>query len=141
MQTPSRACVCPLMDGSIHHIPLSYITEWCTSCPTCVKATVRRKHLKTSFDPNSPSATALPRTDYGIDFYGVHKGEIMVTIDLFTSEVKLTFLANRSQDNGLVNKIIFLRGVPSMIRTDNAPELSAVTGAVSSICEYLKIEN
>jgi transposase-like protein len=83
----------------------------------------------------------LPRQDYGIDFYGVFKGEILVIVDLFTRETILTFLNNRTQDNvakTILKYIIFQRGVPRSLRTDNAPELSSLTGAVSSMCEYLK---
>ena len=85
----------------------------------------------------------LPRQDYGIDFYCVYKGEILVVVDLFTRETILTFLNNRTQDNvakTILKYIIFQRGVPRSLRTDNAPELSSLTGAVSSICAYLKID-
>jgi transposase InsO family protein len=85
----------------------------------------------------------MPRQDYGIDFYGVYKGEIMVIIDLFTRETILNHLNNRTQDGvalTILKHIIFQRGVPRSLRTDNAPELSSLTGAVSSICEYLKID-
>jgi hypothetical protein len=87
--------------------------------------------------------TAMPRQDYGIDFYGVYKGEIMLIVDLFTRETILTHLNNRTQDGvafTILKHIIFQRGVPRSLRTDNAPELSSLTGAVSSICEYLKID-
>ncbi len=30
------------------------IEQWCTACPTCATAVVRRKHLKTKFDLTSP---------------------------------------------------------------------------------------
>ena len=76
-----------------------------------------------------------PRQHYGIDFYGVNQGEILVTIDLFTRETILTYLRNRNQDNVakvIIKHIIFQRGVPMSVRTDNAPELSSVTGAVLS---------
>jgi hypothetical protein len=85
----------------------------------------------------------LPRQDYGIDFYGVYNGEIMVIIDLFTRETILTHLNRRTQDNvaqTILKHIIFQRGVPRTLRTDNAPELASLTGAVSAICEYLKID-
>jgi hypothetical protein len=39
----------------------------------------------------------------------------------------------------LLTHIIFERGVSRTLRTDNAPELSSLSGAVSAICEYLKI--
>jgi hypothetical protein len=49
------------------------------------------------FDPDAPSARALPRQHYGLDVYGVHKGEILVIIDLFSREVILEHLSSRSQ--------------------------------------------
>jgi hypothetical protein len=116
----------------------------CTACQTCLTASVRRKHLKTTFDAHVPQSTAMPRQDYDIDFYGVFKGEIMVIVDLFTRETILTHLDNRTQDNvalTLLKNVKFQRGVPRSLRTDNAPELSSLTGAgVSAICEYLKID-
>jgi len=105
-------------------------------------ASVRRRHLKAKFDPNAPPSTMLPRQDYGIDFYGVQDGEIMVIVDLFTRETILTHLNRRTQDNvaqTLLTHVLFERGVPRTLRTDNAPELSSLRGAVSAICEYLKI--
>ena len=66
----------------------------------------------------------------------------MVIVDLFTRETILTHLNRRTQDNvaqTLLIHVIFERGVPRTLRTDNAPELSSLTGAVSAICEYLKI--
>ncbi len=101
------------------------VQEWCTSCATCITASVRRKHLKTKFDPMAPQARLLPRQHYGIDFYGIHKGEILVIVDLFTRETILTFLRSRTQENvarALLTNIIFQRGVPISLRTDNAPE-------------------
>ncbi len=66
----------------------------------------------------------------------------MFIVDLFTRETMLTHLKRRTQDNvaqTILNVIIFQRGVPRTLRTDNAPELSSLTGAISAICEYLKI--
>jgi hypothetical protein len=117
----------------------------CTACQTALHdgiASVRRRHLKAKFDPNAPPSTMLPRQDYGIDFYGVQDGEIMVIVDLFTRETILTHLSKQgTKDNvaqTLLTHIIFERGVPRTLRTDNAPELSSLTGTVSAICEYLK---
>jgi hypothetical protein len=81
----------------------------------------------------------LPRQDYGIDFYGAYKGEILVIVDLFTGDTLLAFLSNRTQDNvakTIIRNIIFQRGVPRSLRTHNAPELSSLKGAVPAICEY-----
>ncbi len=119
------------------------IEKICTACRTCIRSSVRRRHLKAKFDQNAPPSTMLPRQDYGIDFYGVYKGEILVMIDLFTRETILTHLNNRTQDNvakAIIRNIIFQREVPRSLRTDNALELSSLTGAVSAICEYLRID-
>jgi hypothetical protein len=94
------------------------------------------------FDLISPQATMMSRQHYGIDFYGLHNGEILVIVDLFTREIILIFLMNRNQENvakALIRNIIFQRGVPLSLRTDNAPELSSITGAVSAICTNLNI--
>ena len=37
------------------------IEAYCTSCPTCATAMVRRKHLKTKFDLMAPQALLYPR--------------------------------------------------------------------------------
>ncbi len=103
------------------------IERWCTSCNTCATATVRRKHLKTKFDLTSPQATMGSRQHYGIDFYGLNQGEILVIVDLFTRETILVYLRNRNQDSvakTIIKNIIFQRGVPLSLRTDNAPELA-----------------
>ncbi len=113
------------------------IERLCTACQNCITASVRRKHLKAKFDPNAPPSTMLPNQDYGIDFYGVYKGEILVIVDLFAREAILTHLNTRTQDNvakTIIRHTIFQRGVPRSLRTDNAPELSSLTGAVSAIC-------
>ncbi len=113
------------------------------ACRTCIKSSaVRRRHLKAKFEPSATQSTMLPRQDYGIDFYGVYKGEVLVIVDLFTRETILNHLNNRTQNSvakAIIRNIIFQRGVPRSIRTDNAPELVSLTGAVSAICEYLKI--
>ncbi len=67
----------------------------------------------------------------------------MVIVDLFTRETILTHLSNRTQEGvalTILKHVSFQRGVPRSLRTDNAPELSSLTGAVSAICEYLKID-
>jgi hypothetical protein len=66
------------------------------------------------FDPDAPSARALPRQHYGLDFYGVHKGEILVNIDMFSREVILEHLASRSQlkvDSSLLKNFLLMSGV------------------------------
>jgi hypothetical protein len=119
------------------------IEKICTGCQTCIRLSVRRRHLTAMFDQTAPPSTMLPRQDYGIDFYGIYKGEILVIVDLFTRETILTHLNNRTQDNvtkAIIRIIKFQRGVPRSLRTDNAPELSSLTVACTAICEYLKID-
>jgi hypothetical protein len=58
-------------------------------------------------------------------------------------ETILTHLNNRTQDGvalTILKHILFQHGVLRSLRIDNAPDLSSLTGAVSSICEYLKID-
>ncbi len=115
------------------------VEQWYTPCPTCATAVIRRKHLKTKFDLTS----IMPRQHYGVNFYGLNNGEILFVVDSFTRETILIYLKNRNQDNVakelIRHIIIFQRGVPASLRTDSAPELSSITGAVSSICKYLNI--
>ncbi len=73
------------------------IERLCTACQTCITVSVRRKQLKAKFDPNAPPSTMIPRQDYGIDFYGIFKGEILVMVDLFTRETILAHLNTRTQ--------------------------------------------
>jgi transposase InsO family protein len=86
----------------------------------------------------------MPRQDYGIDFMEYTRvRSCMVIVDLFTRETILTHLSNRTQEGvalTILKHIIFQRGVPRSLRTDNAPELSSLMSAVSAICEYLKID-
>ncbi len=82
----------------------------------------------------------LPRQRYGIDFYGVHNGEILVMVDLFSRETMLEFLPNRKMERvcqAIMKRIIFSRGVPDELRSDNAPEL--IQGIVRQVCQYLDI--
>jgi hypothetical protein len=65
-----------------------------------------------------------------------------VIVDLFTRETILTYFRSRTQENvarALLTNIICQRGVPMSLRTDNAPELSSLTGAVTFIALYLNI--
>ena len=59
-----------------------------------------------------------------LDFYEIHKSEILVIIDLFSREVILEHLSSRSQLKvaaTLLKHVILSRGVPVSFRTDNAP--------------------
>ncbi len=96
--------------------------------------------MQTDFDSLSPQATYKPRQHYGIDFYGLQSGEILVMVDLFTRETLLEWLPSRKQNlvvQIVMRCIIFERGVPFSIRSDNAPELKR--GVVQQLCSYLNI--
>ena len=117
------------------------VERFISECETCRRGTVRRRHLKMIFDADAPLAKALPRQHYGLDFYGILKGEILVIVDLFSREVLIEHVPSRSQlhvASVLLKHVILSRGVPSSFRTDNAPELMG--GAVEIICQFLNIE-
>jgi hypothetical protein len=75
----------------------------------------------------------LHLVNYGIDFYGVQGGEILVVVDLFTRKTILEWLPSRKQES--VVRIIIRR--PFSIRSDNAPEL--MQGVMKHLCVYLNI--
>ncbi len=56
---------------------------------------MRRQKLQVDFDAQAPQAYAAPRQHYGVDFYGVQDGEILVIVDLFTREAILEWLPSR----------------------------------------------
>ena len=87
---------------------------------------IRREKIKSEFNAHGPQSTAGPRQHYGMDFYGPMKGEILVIVDLFTRETILQWLPSRKQEQVaqiILRRVIFERGVPLSIRSDNAPEL------------------
>ncbi len=67
----------------------------CIACVKCIRTTKRRRKLNLDFDPSSQKELLLPRQRYGIDFYGVHNGEILVMVDLIFREIMLEFLPDR----------------------------------------------
>ena len=79
----------PKMDAKIE----SAVRE----CVQCIESTVRRRHLASHFDARAESALHYPRQTYGIDFYGVAKGEILTAVDLCTREILLWWLPDRQQ--------------------------------------------
>ncbi len=96
--------------------------------------------MQADFDAQAPQAHAIPRKHYGIDFYGVQGGEILVLVDLFTRETILEWLPSRKQESVvriIMRRVIFERGVPFSIRSDNAPEL--MQGVMKQLCDYLNI--
>ncbi len=118
----------PGMDADIERI--------CKECPICHLANVKRQKLQADFDAQAPQAYVAPRQHYGVDFYGVQGGEILVTVDLFTSEAILEWLPSRKQESVvriIMRRIIFERGVPFSIRSDNAPEL--MRGVMKQLCD------
>ncbi len=133
----------------VHHVlyPLYYwpgmdatIEAVCTACAKCIRATRRRRKLNLDFNPSSQKELLLPRQRYGIDFYGVHNGEILVMVDLFSRETMLEFLPDRKMERicqTIMKRIIFSRVVPNELRSDNSPEL--MQGIVRQVCQYLDI--
>ena len=117
------------------------VVDICTSCPDCQRAKVRRQQLQQEFKEAGNQGLPLPRQQYGIDFYGHAKGEILVAIDLCTREVLLWFLQDRKQDTvarALLTGLIFQKGVPMTFRSDEAGEF--VGGVVAAMNTYLGIE-
>ena len=114
--------------------------KFITKCQICQFNKNRRLHLKSSFVKRGIDELPLPRQQYGFDFYGVPKGEILVIVDLCTRETTLVFMSTRDQDKvaqAILNNVIFLKGVPTVLRGDSAPEL--VAGIVRDINKYLGI--
>jgi hypothetical protein len=102
---------------------------------------MRREKIKSEFDALGPQSKAGPRQHYGMDFYGLMKGEVLVIVDLFTRETILQWLPSRKQEHvakTILRRVIFERGVPLSIRSDNAPEL--MKGVIQRICSYLNIK-
>jgi hypothetical protein len=62
------------------------IKTYVTACHTCKVNSVRRAHLASSFRARKLEDLPMPRQSYGIDFYGVPKGEILVIVDLCTEK-------------------------------------------------------
>ncbi len=58
------------------------IAAICKQCTVCQLDKVRRQKLQTDFDSLAPQSTYKPRQHYGIDFYGLQGGEILVMVDL-----------------------------------------------------------
>ncbi len=117
------------------------IEDTCKACELCLAGNIRREKLQSLFDMNAPLARAAPRQHYGIDFYGVMSGEILVMVDLFTRETLLQWLPSREQTKvaqTILRRIVLERGMPISLRSDNAPEL--MKGVVQKICAYLNIQ-
>ncbi len=116
------------------------IERICKSCEHCQSGKMRREKIKSEFDALGPQSKAGPRQHYGMDFYGLMKGEVLVIVDLFTRETILQWLPSRKQEqvaHTILRRVIFERGVPLSIRSDNAPEL--MKGVIQKICKYLNI--
>jgi hypothetical protein len=117
------------------------IEKICKACKQCLSGKMRREKIKSEFDALGPQSKAGPRQHYGMDFYGLMKGEILVIVDLFTRETILQWLPSRKQDkvaNTILRRVIFERGVPLSIRSESAPEL--MKGVMQRICTYLNIK-
>ncbi len=59
----------PLMDKEIERI--------CKACGHCQSGKMRREKIKSEFDALGPQSKAGPRQHYGMDFYGLMKGEVL----------------------------------------------------------------
>jgi hypothetical protein len=117
------------------------VEDVCKACNHRLSGKMRRERLQSLFDMNTPLSRAAPRQHYGIYFYGLMTGEILIMVDLFTREVLLQWLPSRNQDivaRTILRRIIFERGMPISLRSDNAPEL--MKGIVKKICAYLIIQ-
>jgi hypothetical protein len=117
------------------------VEDICRACEHCLSGKMRREKLQSLFDMNAPLVKAAPRQHYGIDFYGLMSGEILIMVDLFTRETLLHWLPSREQENvarTILRRIVFERGVPLSLRSDNAPEL--MKGLIKKICSYLNIQ-
>ncbi len=98
-------------------IKSTHVEAVCTACAKCIRANWRRKKLNLDFNPASQKELLLPRQRYGIDFYGVHNGEILVMVDLFSMETMLEFLPDRKMERvcqAIMKRIIFSRGRTSL---------------------------
>ena len=69
------------------------IEKICKACKQCLSGKMRREKIKSEFDAQGPQSKAGPRQHYGMDFYGLMKGEILVIVDLFTRETILQSMA------------------------------------------------
>jgi hypothetical protein len=102
---------------------------------------MRREKIKSEFDARGPQSKARPRQHYGIDFYGLMKGEILVLVDLFTKETIFQWLPSRKQEkvaHTILRRVVFERGVSLFIKSNSAPEL--MKGVVQRISSYLNIK-
>ncbi len=68
------------------------LREYARQAHTVSKGKMRREKIKSEFNAHGPQAKAGPRQHYGMDFYGLIKGEILVIVDLFTRETILQWL-------------------------------------------------
>ncbi len=73
---------------------------------------MRREKIKSEFDAQGPQSKAGPRQHYGMDFYDLMKGEVLVIVDLFTRGTILQWLPSRKQEqvaHTILGRIIFER--------------------------------
>jgi hypothetical protein len=80
----------PRMDRDIERV--------CKACSHCQAGKMGRERIKSEFDALAPQSKAGPRQHYGMDFYGLAKGEILVIVDLYTRETILQWLPTRKQE-------------------------------------------
>jgi hypothetical protein len=94
----------------------------CTAFAKCIRVNRRRRKLNLDFNPASQKEWLLPQQRYGMDFYGVHNGQMLVMVDLFSRETILEFLPNRKMERvcqTIMKQIVFARGVPDELRSNS----------------------
>jgi hypothetical protein len=86
------------------------IERICKACDHCQSGKMRREKIKSEFDALGPQSKAGPRQHYGMDFYGLMKGEVLVIVDLFTRETILQWIPSRKQEqfaHTILRRVIF----------------------------------
>jgi hypothetical protein len=119
------------------------IEDTCKACELCLAGKMRREKLQSLFDMNAPLARAAPRQHYGIDFYGLMSGEILIMVNLFTRETLLQWLPSREQTKvaqTILRRIVLERGVPiSLIRQRTGAHKKELSRKSAHISIYSKL--
>jgi hypothetical protein len=98
------------------------VTEFVNSCSACNLGKAVRKHKHGKY---KAITTGPLRTNYAMDFYGVHNQEILNIVDVDSGFLTATVLPDRKADGvarTILNKIVYIFGTPKFIRSDNAAE-------------------
>jgi hypothetical protein len=134
----------------VHHVlyPLYYwpgmdatIEAVCTACAKCIRATRRRRKLNLDFNPSSQKSFCFHVRDMGSTstVYTTVKYWSWSTCSLGKQcwNFSQTGRWNERVCQTIMKRIIFSRGVPNELRSNNAPEL--MQGIVRQVCQYLDI--